>query len=203
MPRIGVVVFIIERNVSLTALGVECVATDYFEVFLEVETDTSVDIDADSTFVARISISGGGVPAPKKFCLVTTDGTQTGLNFTGVAAVPWNTEDSDADGWHDNVTNNSRITPSGISDGYVDISAVCHVTSITSSVYVFLHLYKNGSLEFRTQSTEVGVSVMTIGMTALQVPYSSGDYYEIFLQVQTDTSVTLDVDSRFLVREVY
>lgn len=69
-----------ERNVSLTALGVECVATDYFEVFLQVEADTTVDIDADSTFVARVSISGG-TPAD------TLLGSETFSAVTATAAI--------------------------------------------------------------------------------------------------------------------
>jgi hypothetical protein len=76
-----------ERNISLTALGVECVATDYFEVFLEVETDTSVDIDADSTFVARVSISGGTPSDPligsETFSAVTAT---AGIDISGIAA---------------------------------------------------------------------------------------------------------------------
>jgi hypothetical protein len=191
-----------ERNISLTALGVECVATDYFELFLQVETDTSIDIDADSTFLARVSISGGANVGRERKYATATATLQTGLNFTGGGAVvAFDAAGDDPNGWHDPVTNNSRITVSDVPSGYVDVQAMIRFKNATADRWVFISIYKNGVTLGNATGNQINSSFPPVHVFRGRIPVTDGDYFEIHIEYQTDTSIDIFEAPVFLVQE--
>lgn len=125
--------------------------------------------------------------------LVTKAANQTMANLTTPVAITWNTETYDEGGFHEGVTNPSRLTvPSGVTKIRV-ASSVC-LQSVSLNVYIMLTIYKNGSAVYSgvpQQSSQVGVGSTQIGVASGAIPVVEGDYFETFIEVQTDTSVTI------------
>lgn len=76
---------------------------------LKINHDGSATLDA--TFAASLAaaLGAGGV---KLVASLKFTGTHNGTNTTWVA-IPWDAEDLDSNGWHDPVTNNTRLTIAG------------------------------------------------------------------------------------------
>lgn len=64
----------------------------------------------------------GGAERP--VCVVTNSTVTSVANNSVATALPWNGEFKDTHGWHDAVTNNSRITPNVA--GIVEVTALIH-----------------------------------------------------------------------------
>lgn len=64
----------------------------------------------------------GGPERP--FCVVRNTVVTSVTNNSVATALPWDTETRDTHGWHDNVTNNSRITPN--IPGWVEVKSIIH-----------------------------------------------------------------------------
>lgn len=76
-------------------------------------------------------------------CVVRSTSGQTLTNNT-LTAINWNSEDIDTDGFHDNATNNSRITiPTGKGGKYLISAKLAYQSSATGERAV--QIYKNGS----------------------------------------------------------
>lgn len=130
----------------------------------------------------------------------------TSQNYTTPAAIPFNSELEDTDGFHSTVSNTSRLTiPSGVTR--VQLSASVWLQAVTSGNPSLIEFYKNGSA-----FTGVGASKTMQDITFSQrrmriktapITVTEGDYFEVFLEQKTDTSITID-DSQtwFMVEEV-
>ena len=115
---------------------------------------------------------------------------------TGINSVPFVTEDHDDGGWHDNVTNNTRLTvPAGITR--VKLSGQINVVG-TDQLDGELFISKNGSRNYP------GVAEHTLGSTvggqlggSLQcttgwIAVTPGDYFELDFDNQEPAAVNLD-----------
>jgi len=149
-------------------------------------------IQGNGTVDVTVSLIGLGA-------LVTKAADQTAADYsTGSGVVvPWTTEDHDDSTFHDNSTNNSRLTiPSGAVR--CDLTANVHLTSVTAGVYTSIQFLKNGAAEFvgtaMTDSATAGVTSRQMNIKASDVPCTSGDYFEVLLFVQTDTSITVETN---------
>lgn len=82
-------------------------------------------------------------------CRVHQVVAQTGLVSASETVISFTTEDIDTEGWHDNVTNNSRITPNIAGNYEVAVTGVFAATTgqITST---YDAIYKNGALYSRS-----------------------------------------------------
>jgi len=141
-------------------------------------------VGANGTVLTADSAEADGVkwatPASSAFSGVYLSGTaQQTISATTETAVTWNTEVYDTDSYHDNSTNNSRITiPSGKS-GYYEISIKIQWQENANGGHRTVYLIKNGSTyahggTSNTPNGTVGIGVdlvMTINLTA-------GDYIE-------------------------
>jgi hypothetical protein len=159
---------------------------------------TSNGAGADPTFEAA-SGSSTFVGA-----MVKKSADETGANFTTAAAVAWNTEVYDTDAFHDTVTNNSRLTvPSGITK--VDVKGTIRLNSVSANVLTQIAIRKNGSVDYdghAAQDTSNGQTTRDLSVTALGVPVTAGDYFELYLFQQTDTSVdVVALRSNFVIRK--
>jgi hypothetical protein len=130
---------------------------------------------------------------------------QTGANFTSGSILAWDGEVYDVGGWHDNVTNNSRLTvPSGVN--YVEVSASVRYLNNTPDTWMSLTLLKNGSATFDgacQQGFEIGGAGASISIHSGVISVVAGDYFEVSMQVETDTSVDIAAArSNFSIRAV-
>lgn len=139
--------------------------------------------------------------------LVTKASDQTTADYSAGAVVGWDSETYDLGGWHESVTNPSRLTvPSGVS--LVSIVGEIHLNNVTAGNQAQIAIIKNGS----AIDTDVGMPVQTaapnnttrrinIASPVLQV--SPGDYFEMHLTVNADSSVTVEATSSwFAIRAV-
>lgn len=169
--------------------------------------DTTPDKSAD--YVMTWDTSAG---VPKKSKITNTLGSNievsvkriadlTGQDHaTAPAAIAFNDENYDTDTWHDNSTNPSRLTvPAGVTT--IDIAAHIKVTNITADEWVLIQLYKNGTaIDALSQRVQTGGTERNVSLTALGVECVATDYFEVYLEVETDTSVDVDADSTFIAR---
>ena len=121
-------------------------------------------------------------------------------DYTAGAVVGWNSEFYDNGGWHDNVTNNSRLTvPAGVTR--VDLETYLIWTDAAATTQSFtVQFYKNGSplapIFVRRTNSATWYSITTL-RNIVVVP---GDYFEMHLTITGDASVTLLTDSYFKIR---
>lgn len=126
--------------------------------------------------------------------LVTKAADQTGANYTSTTAIAWDSEAYDTDGIHDNVTNNTRLTvPPGVSK--VLLRGGVRLANAASIGLVGLYLFKNGSVTypgspgFSVASSGGTQPTPALGIDSPVLPVIPGDYFELELQVNTDTSI--------------
>lgn len=125
--------------------------------------------------------------------LVKKAADQTTADYTTAAAVTWNTEEYEIGGaWHDNSTNPSRIT---VPSGYRRIRATAQIaiSSHTADTWIAVEIRKNGSsfVGGPAQKTEVGATDGFVNLVSPPLEVNPGDYFETFLQVESDNSITV------------
>lgn len=137
--------------------------------------------------------------------LVYKSADQTAANFSTGAAVQWNAEDHDTNGFHDNVTNNSRLTiPVGVSK--VRLSYAIRCDSVTANADVITQLRKNGAA---MTSPGNAIAIVDTSSTAPRCTVSTpvisvvlGDYFEVELLVAADSSIDIEADVSWFAIEV-
>lgn len=112
---------------------------------------------------------------------------------------PFNSETEDTDGFHDNVTNNSRLTiPSGVSR--VRLTAMIQFNSDTAIEYTMI---KNGSyaigLPKANKETDAGKNSYD-NLVSASISVVPGDYFEIIGDIAVTR--TLDADSWFAIEVI-
>jgi hypothetical protein len=128
---------------------------------------------------------------------------QTTANYGSIQAIAWDSEDWDEGGWHDNVTNNSRLTnPSGSGVTHVDVQGYVNAFLGTATTYAVVKIYKGGSVSNQAPTLVAynAVTATEISVVAIDVPLAEGEYLELWFQYATDTSITIDVTSHFKIR---
>lgn len=122
-------------------------------------------------------------------CRVTKSVDQTGANYTGGVAVAWDSEVYDTDGFHDNVTNNTRLTPpSGRGITKVELVAHWRGENGTSGTYANVFIRKNGTTTLVTQRSELTDTTIRLVASTGPVSHTDGDYYEALFQAESDTA---------------
>jgi hypothetical protein len=151
--------------------------------------------DAASTNGVKWAAPAGGSPT---FHGVKVAFTSYTLN-TGGAVIPWTAEDFDTDGFHDNTTNNTRLTvPSGLAGKYQ--VAACWCLGSTSGGRVLAEITVNGAaarggnVEFASSGAAAAISLNPTSVLNLAV----GDYVEIFAFQATGSNLALSAAESFL-----
>lgn len=128
--------------------------------------------------------------------LVKKAADQTTADYTAGAMIAWDSETGgyDTSGFHDNVTNNSRLTiPVGVN--YVRLSACVELSAVTADVWITLKIYKDGAISsfigHPTITIEAGTTTPTIEVVSPVLAVGEGNYFEAYLRIETDTSVTV------------
>lgn len=152
----------------------------------------------------RVSISLTARQVKFRGALVRKAADLTAQNYTTAAAIAWDQEAYDTDAFHDNVTNNSRITvPVGVS--YVQLSACATLANITADAYTQLIIRKNGSATYDGRGAivvESGLVSPSISVVTPVLAVVATDYFEVFLLVESDVSVDITAVSSWFAIEV-
>lgn len=120
---------------------------------------------------------------------------QTGADYTTATNITFDAESFDTDSYHSTASDTDRLTvPSGVS--YVSVTGNVIITSFTSDEYAVLtmrHFNSSGTQQnaWASQHDVGGLSLGRLNAASGAVNVSSGDYFTMELQVQTDTSVTI------------
>lgn len=142
---------------------------------------SSVTVTDGGGGVAEITVTGGGGSA---FSGARAKKTTTQVIGSTATAVTWDAEDFDTDNYHDNSTNNSRITiPAGVS--YVELTAAVASTAGSENDYS-LWIVKNGSTTYPGIVAE-GVRSLNGARKGLvissgPIAVTAGDYFEVYMQ---------------------
>jgi hypothetical protein len=122
----------------------------------------------------------------------------TAQNLTSASVVTWNSEDYDTHGFHDTGVNPERLTvPTGVARK-VKLSAQITLASITADLWVLLEIRKNGSAAYTgvgRATAEVGTTTPSVQVETGVVSVVAGDYFELWITVETDTSVDITAAS--------
>jgi hypothetical protein len=135
---------------------------------------------------------------PNRFmgAMVKKAADQTGANYTTSTAVAWDGEVYDTDAFHDNASNNTRLSiPSGLGIVKVRAGARLRLANITADLWTILSLVKTGTGAFdgaSSMSTEAGITNPDPEFTSGPFAVTAGtDYLEAFFQVETDTTIDI------------
>lgn len=110
-------------------------------------------------------------------------------------AITFNSEVFDSDGFHDNSTNNSRITiPSGKAGKYLITTQVSFAANASGARII--KLYKNGSEFMLPQVVDPAPATdFTVLNSTTLVNATVGDYYEIFAEQTSGGNLNLNNSS--------
>lgn len=131
---------------------------------------------------------------------VLLSGDLTSQDYTTPAAIPFDTEQFDLTGFHDNVTNNTRLTVQFT--GYVMLCATLAIDNYTIANGSSLVIRKNGSASYDGVAGQVSRQLAgntpppvfpLRKMCARASPISvvPGDYFEAYFTQVADTAVTI------------
>ncbi len=165
-------------------------AGDYFEVFVAPISDTSVDVAAGTW------LAGWKAPAiANTFSGATVNkaADQSAADYSAGAAIAWDNEVEDVGGWHDTGSNTERLTvPADVA--YARFMAFVAVQAFTAGQWLDAQIRKNGSAltQFMAASESHGsATILRFGLSTPPLPVTPGDYFTVFLQTQTDASITI------------
>jgi hypothetical protein len=190
----------------LSTESIPATAGDYFEIMLEAGgTDTSTTLGSTYSYAMVEATHRGG--DTYYGANVTKTSAATGVNASGGHTVTWTSELDDTGGWHDSVTNNTRLTvPTGLGITTVRLSANVILQNLANGNYVYQRWNKNGSSTYEGMvqvqwqapgsSTDVEYQFVTP-----DIPATAGDYFELVL-VSNDTSIDIAASSRATIEAV-
>lgn len=191
-------------SLSASSGIIEVVEGDYFEMLLDTATDTSITVTAAETWFAIQAVETLAPSTTPRGALVTEADDDAAVDYTSVIALTWDTDNYDTDDIHDVVSNTSRLTvPTGVTK--VRIAGQLRFSDLTSGVWLEAHIQKNGSREF------IGAASLLINADNLRselnlstpvIDVVAGDFFELFIEIETDTSVKRDASLSWFSMEI-
>lgn len=174
-----------------------------FGTYSSADTLTRTTVYESSNAGAAVSLSAGtkrvmicltAAATAHRGALVYKASNLNAQNFTTAAAVTWDTENYDTHAFHDTSSNTSRLTiPTGVCSR-VRVEGQITLSGLTADNWVMLAVYKNGSASW----TGAGIRYHETGQTAPSykvesaiVTVAAGDYFELYIQTESDTSVDI------------
>jgi hypothetical protein len=138
--------------------------------------------------------------------MVKKSADETTANYSAGAMVPWTAEVHDVGAYHDNATNNSRLTVPA--DGKYMVGFTISVSLAAVGEYVRAFVAFNGSLSYDgvagtlLETTNAAVNPSLCAVTG-PIDCTAGQYFESWLDTEADTSITvLAATSNFWIRRV-
>lgn len=168
----------------------------------------ATDVDTTGQASGDLLIFDGAEWIAHGFCgaMVHKAADQTTADYTTLTTVAWDSEASgyDTDGFHDNVTNNSRLTVPDLSGTYgmraakVSIECNMSLSAFTAADWVSLRINKNGSpavgLPFIRAEQGSTTGGMIVNAENIPVLGDGTEYFEVQMQVESDTSITVNAN---------
>jgi hypothetical protein len=197
--------------IGATALGniqsqvIDVVAGDYFDIQVQVlGADAAVDLNAGASYLSIEVVEGQPTQSNFRGAMVRKAADQAGANYVGGAVVTWDSEDYDTDGYHDNVTNNARLTvPVGVTRAV--LYGQLRFANVTASEGILIEIRKNGSATpIAVQRGSVsGSTNPSISLCSPPIPCAAGDYFELFVFMGADASIDITASrSHFAIEAV-
>lgn len=162
----------------------------------------TVDADGRITAASSVAVSGGG---SFRGALVGKSAAQTAVNLTGfITMLTWDAETYDTDSFHDTSSNTSRITiPSGVSK--VELSAGVVIDNFSTGLSGRVYIAKNGvTASYRGTGQDIQkndwIGSLYFNVCSGPISVAAADYFEVGVQVQTDTSVDINANSWFAIK---
>jgi hypothetical protein len=130
-------------------------------------------------------------------CMAKKSADLENTDFSTAAVVSWDAETYDTNGFHSTGTNPERITiPAGLDYTKARLTASLGFLSVGSNITVIMQIRKNGSMDYdgvAAVNTNVGLaSSAQVSCSTPVLEVEDGDYFEVYLQILGDVSVTLD-----------
>jgi hypothetical protein len=161
---------------------------------------SAADVDAIEAWLTAnpwFDLAGGLLVPKHRGCLVALPSDLLTQNFTTAAAIPFgaSSEIYDSDTIHDVSTANTRLSvPSGIT--YVRLSAQIELLNVGAAANrAIIDIRKGGAQNFAGWAgagEENAGTNRRVNITTPIIPVTGGtDYFELFYQQVTDTSVTI------------
>lgn len=167
------------------------------------ETDTSDTYSWSGS--AWVKVNTGAAPALRG-ALVTKLADQTGANYTSSPTyIAFDSESYDTDAIHDNVTNNSRLTvPSGVTK--IRLKGQASLNNHTANKFTLLAIDKNGATTAYVGQAAITVffdsAFPIVNASSPVITVTAGDYFQLRLLVETDTSVDVIKDQTWFAMEI-
>ena len=143
-----------------------------------------------------VVIAGTGA-FPFSGALVDLAADETTADYIPAKAVPFDAETYDIGGWHDNSTNNTRLTvPAGVTKVRVVGSLIVALTT-TSDDFYGIAIYKNGAQVYIgnvEQRSKIATGTVKFAISSHVHEVVAGDYFELFFESGGDASVTVQSD---------
>lgn len=186
--------------------GGDKINDNFTELYASVAGKQPLDADL-TTLAAAITAAGHAMAAAadaaaqrsllRNFGMAKRSAALAAQDWTAGGIISWDAEILDAGGWHDNSTNPSRMTvPSGVS--VAELGCTIALTNVTASVQVAVTILKGGSATWDGRpslSVAVPLTNPRISLSSGPLAVTPGEYFEVQVTVQTDTSVDLVVNS--------
>lgn len=191
-----------DYQVQLQSGPLAVTAGDYFEMTLFTVGDASVTINSTLSFFSIEAIENFSGALVKKAA------TQTTADYSAGAVVTWDTEVLDVGGWHDTGSNTSRLTvPSGVN--YVRVTANVTISLLTANADAYFMIIKNGDTNAATRYVNMPVAIEDTSQTDARcnlcsgpLAVTAGDYFEVYLIMTGDSSVSLLDNSYFSIEKL-
>lgn len=159
---------------------------------------------AVGTSTTQVATTAFVMTARTRACLVKKAADLTAQNIVVGQVVTWDTEVYDNEAIHDTGSNTSRLTvPAGVT--YVRVTGQIAISSSTPDTLKDLQILKNGSIAFNgvpLLDGEIGASSLTLQATSGILPVVAGDYFEVKIFEESDTSVTIVAQSSWFFMEI-
>jgi hypothetical protein len=131
-------------------------------------------------------------PAASGFvgCVLTKTANQS-INNLSITAITWDSELKDTNGFHDNSTNNTRITiPSGKGGLYLITGQVSYAANATG--YRVGTIKKNGSDYYVFWNARATDGEWSVGSVSNIIELAATDYLEMFTYHNAGTAVNIN-----------
>lgn len=150
-----------------------------------------------------IALTAGGYA--RRGALTYKAADLTAQNLTTAAAVTWDTDSYDTHAFHDVGSNTSRMTIPAGACSKVRLKGQITLASATADIWLLAEIRKNGSASYvgaGRNMVEVGTTTPSIQVETGIITVAAADYFELFITVETDTSVTITAATSWFQLEV-
>jgi hypothetical protein len=137
--------------------------------------------------------TGNQARRPLRGAMVRKAADQVGFDYSAGATIAWDQEVYDTENFHDNVTNNGRLTvPAGCSFARLGLELTMANNTIGADITAIIR--KNGTTSYdgcAQQSIDAPTAAPCINVTTGWVPVVAGDFFEATLFNVGDAAIDI------------